>query len=147
MTVMKNGVATTITCSIAAGVATCTDSTHSASFISGDTIAVQLARPADGKGAWTKTWTFSLGPNFSNTAATVTSPHIVTGKATATTSGVTVTLSSPQAFTSSTSYRCTTTYAESSGNNGIFLSQTSGTSFTITSFGATTDVNYICIGN
>jgi hypothetical protein len=109
---------------------------------------VKLARANDGKGAWNATWTFSLGYATSQgSPTTVSGPRIVTGNIDATTSGTTVTLTSPQAFTSATSYRCTASYAESSGNNGIYVSQTNGTSFTITSFGSTTNVNYICIGN
>lgn len=42
LTVFKNGVATTITCTIAAAAATCSDSTHSTAVVAGDTLTFQF---------------------------------------------------------------------------------------------------------
>lgn len=43
-TLRKNGGNTAITCGVGAGVATCSDTTHTASYVAGDTIDVQVQR-------------------------------------------------------------------------------------------------------
>ena len=55
-TVLKNGVATALTCQIAASSQTCNDSTHTVAFAAGDRISVQVTHtgtPSAVIAAWT----------------------------------------------------------------------------------------------
>jgi hypothetical protein len=60
LTVMKNGTATAITCTIASGAASCTDSSDSVAFTTSDVIAVRIQ---NGSGTFVRqvAWTAQLG--------------------------------------------------------------------------------------
>ena len=60
LTVLKNGSATTITCTIASGNSSCTDSSHTATFGASDTIAVKIQN-ATGTFVRNVAWTGQLG--------------------------------------------------------------------------------------
>ena len=60
LTVLKNGSATSVTCTIASGASSCTDSTHSVSFTTTDTIAVQIQN-STGTFVRNVAWTGQLG--------------------------------------------------------------------------------------
>jgi hypothetical protein len=60
LTVLKNGSATSVTCTIASGASSCTDSTHTASFAVTDTIAVEIQN-ATGTFVRNVAWTGQLG--------------------------------------------------------------------------------------
>ncbi|MGA2001674.1 MAG: hypothetical protein ABSG52_16955, partial [Terriglobales bacterium] len=145
-TVFKNGAATTITCTIAAGGGTtCTDATHQETFAANDVIAVQLTRT--GTAAWSTTiTTLSLG---SNAPMALSNPHTVIDSVAfvAATTAV-VPLPGATAFSSATSYVCAVTFAGGSTTHTYGVTNTSGSSFTITANTSNSDtVGYICIGN
>jgi hypothetical protein len=59
VTVFKNGAATAITCTVASGAQTCSDSTHSVAFAVTDQIQVQVTYSGNGGGgfsAWSGTY-------------------------------------------------------------------------------------------
>jgi hypothetical protein len=60
LTLLKNGSATTITCTIASGGSACSDSTHSVTLTTSDVIAVRIA---NGTGTFVRNvaWTAQLG--------------------------------------------------------------------------------------
>ena len=60
LTVLKNGSATAVKCTIASGVSSCTDSTEPVSFAITDTIAVEIE---NGSGTFVRNvaWTGQLG--------------------------------------------------------------------------------------
>ena len=74
--------------------------------------------------------------------------HTVTGSiALNGTTPVTVTLSGPDIFTSSTSYACTTADLTAASAFSTLVAYTSGTAFTLTGIAANTDtIQYVCVG-
>jgi hypothetical protein len=60
VTVLKNGVATAATCSIAAGSTSCADTTDTVTFVATDTIAVEIQN-ASGVFLVNVTWTAGFG--------------------------------------------------------------------------------------
>lgn len=68
----KSGANTAITCTIGAGNSTCSDATHTASFVAGDTIDVRVSR-SGGSGSLTTTFRVQIDP-FALTTATAGLP-------------------------------------------------------------------------
>ena len=135
------------TCTISAGVATCTIS-GSFAVTAGQKIMLAVQRTT-GTTDHSKTATTAAVESTPGTAASqISGPHTVIGTSAATSGGshtVTVTLASGAAFSSATSYICAGAGASAVGSVTQFT-YNSGSSFTIlTSANAT--VGYICIGN
>ena len=87
-----------------------------------------------------------MGIPVFNAAGTRTNlPHIVADKATLAAGGtVVITLTGSAAYTSATSY--VVAAVDTTANHSVLITQTSGTSFTITGTGSNV-INFICVGS
>jgi hypothetical protein len=92
-------------------------------------------------------YTCGSGTGCAAPAAVATAKVVIGTRTGVGNTATTVTLTGAAVFTSATSYKCTAQNV-SGVNDRIYLNQTSGTTFTLTSQGGTNlSVNYICIGN
>lgn len=83
-------------------------------------------------------------PAYQANGTIITSPHAVVGYVSLASGAATVTLTAPAAYTNNSSYTCTA--ADNTGANSVFVSQASGTSFTLSGTG-TDLVRYSCMGD
>ena len=86
----------------------------------------------------------SITPLYGATGTLQASPHIVNGSGSLSGGTLTVTLTGAAAFSASSSYVCSPD--DSTAVNGIQVTYTSGSSFTLTGTG-TDAVRYTCVGN
>jgi hypothetical protein len=142
----KNGVATTITCTLTAALTTCSDAVNEVVLAANDVIAVQLTKT--GTNPWNGSiTTMSLA---SNSPTSISNPHMVMDQVVLNGTGsTTVNLPGVTAFSSNTSYVCTVTAVAAVPSNVRYgVQYTSGSAFAITNSGSSAEtMGYICIGN
>jgi hypothetical protein len=113
--------------------------TSGSDYIRADSTAHQFLYSVNG-GAESKLVT----PLYSTGGTLQASPHLVNGSGSLSGGTLVVTLTGSAVFSSSSSYVCSPD--DSTGINGIEVTYTSGSSFTLTGTG-TDSVRYTCVGN
>jgi hypothetical protein len=105
------------------------------------------SQTGNGVYAWELAQSPSSGTVTYNASGTALSQHIVSGRNSFFSSQATVAFSGVAAFTSASTYACTSN--DLSSATAVFVSQTSGSSvtFSITGGSATDNFSYICVGN
>ncbi|WP_257755200.1 glycoside hydrolase family 55 protein [Burkholderia glumae] len=83
-------------------------------------------------------------PLYSTSGTAASAPHMVKGSVTLASGSATITLTGAAAFSSSSSYVCTA--IDTTASNAVRVSQTSGTSFSLSGTGTDT-AQFLCAGN
>ena len=130
------------------GGSTCTFGTVGQTLTPGDFLELQLADSSfsgDSVNVASGGATITFNIPVSASSTLLSSPHFVTGDASATTGGTAVTLTGSSVFTNSSSYNCSANATNSTAS--IEVTYTSGSVFNLISSTGSPTVNYLCVGN